>query len=679
STGTGGASGSTGTGGASGSTGTGGASGSGGDAGASGGGGTGGAAGSGGGTGGTGGTGGNPGGPCSAGARRCASGGVEICNSSGTAWLYLETCAVSCASGLCTGACEPGATRCNGAKVEECDSTGSKWNVTSDCGSTYCDATTVQCALPGLDVTSNRNLDGVVVVKGAVVVRSGATLTSPSGDLTLIADSITVENGGSIVIAPTGAGPDGKGFDGTYFYTGYPSYTYTSSGGGGGGHAQAGANGTYGGGTNGGGGGAIFGLAVDSVVLPGAPGGKGGAPSAATPVKGGMGGGVLRLIAPVIDVAGQLSANGQDGGTAPNVSYVASGGGGSGGAVLIAADKLTLSGAVSVAGGSGGPAGGGYNGGAGGKGGDGRVKLLYGIAHSITGSVVGQQTADLLPPLTITSSTHPESALYYNDDFTDVSLAWNQPFPSVQGYYQLFDTGRATVPTPGNADFLAAENLIVPRTQLVQGANYFHVVPVDGASVVGRVEGWFRLNLNTVAPSVTSSSHGSQTTWSANHTVFYSWTFPVTDESVVGAYYVRDAYANTVPTKADTFVPVTQKQQILSGLPDGVWFFHLVSVDTHGYLTKKAAHYQVRLGADPGVGTLLGQVIDGSSQPVDGATITLNRGLMSTTTNGSGNYNLQNAIAGTWEATATKVPLAPVTKTVTITVGGSTTQNFQLN
>ncbi len=271
------------------------------------------------------------------------------------------------------------------------------------------------------------------------------------------------------------------------------------------------------------------------------------------------------------------------------------------------------------------------------------------------------------------------SALHtYNDDFSDLRLTWNKPFPSVQGYYQLLNGTRTTIPTPGNGQFLAEESLLLARTQLVQGSNFFHIVPVDGSSVVGGLQGWFEVKVNTLPPAVTSSSHPSPAAWNANNTAFFSWTYPLVDEDLVGGYYVRDAFANTVPTKADTFVPVTQKQQILSGLPSGVWFFHLVSVDTQGYLTKQAAHYQVRIGADPGVGTLYGQVIDGSSQPVSGVTLSVNRGLFSGTSNATGNFNLQNVIAGTWEVMATKVPYAPVVKSVTVASGGSTTVNFTL-
>ncbi|MCA9627693.1 MAG: carboxypeptidase regulatory-like domain-containing protein, partial [Myxococcales bacterium] len=121
------------------------------------------------------------------------------------------------------------------------------------------------------------------------------------------------------------------------------------------------------------------------------------------------------------------------------------------------------------------------------------------------------------------------------------------------------------------------------------------------------------------------------------------------------------------------------KQLIQSNLPDGIHFFHVVSVDTQGYLTKQAGHYQVRIGANPGAGVLLGQVVDDQSQPVNGATVQINRGLAEQTTTGTGNYNFNTAIAGTgWEVRVRKAGYQDAVATVNVSDGGSTTRNFVL-
>src|SRR5262249_61186299 len=124
---------------------------------------------------------------------RCNGTEVEICNSSGTAFLYVSSCQVACMNGLCTGGCSPGETRCNGMAVESCRTDGTGFDPIQTCTGTFC--ASGQCARNGLEVTSNTDLNGLIIVQGPVVVRSGATLSSSTGNLTIRADSITVENG----------------------------------------------------------------------------------------------------------------------------------------------------------------------------------------------------------------------------------------------------------------------------------------------------------------------------------------------------------------------------------------------------------------------------------------------------------------------------------------------------
>src|SRR5262249_31420485 len=280
-------------------------------------------------------------------------------------------------------------------------------------------------------------------------------------------------------------------------------------------------------------------------------------------------------------------------------------GGGSGGGILLAADSVTVSGSVSAVGA-------GTSGTWGGVGGNGRVRVLFGATHNVTGTLSGTVTQGLLPPLDLVSSTHPVQTLFYNADFTELDLAWNQSFPSRQGYYWRVDQTRFNPPTPATGTLALGELVSVPRAMVGAGANYFHILPIDAASNVGTVENSFVLQLNTTPPTISSTSHPNQTTWSTNADVFYAWTVPNGDANYRGFYYVLDHEGDTVPTSADTFLPITQKQLLRSGLAGGIWGFHVVSVDQQSYLTKAAGHYQVRIGTDPGNGGVLGQVVDGN-------------------------------------------------------------------
>jgi hypothetical protein len=574
-------------------------------------------------------------GACTPGTYQCDPGNVVvICNASGTAWLYSSTCTVGCTGGLCTGQCNPGDVRCNGGNAETCNSSGTAWTVQQMCSGT---CTAGACDLVGLDVAGNQNLDGEIWVDGAVDVHSGATLNSPTGNLTLHATSITVENGGSIAVAPTGATAAGKGANGGDFYNA--------------------AGGSYGTGS------LAFGSSVDAVVQPGAAGGAGVGAAAGT------GGGVLRLYAKTIVIAGQVTANGAGG-----VSAYVGGGGGSGGGILVAGDSVTISGSVSAAGGSG--AGSAY---IGGNGGSGRVKVLYGGSHSITGTLTGTVTQGLLPPVGITSTSHPSSALVYNDNFASLDLSWSKAFASSQGYYVILDTTPVHVPTPAaGVAFISNDFISFPPGAVTQGANYFHIAPVDASSAVGTVEGTFEVQINASAPSLSSSSHPDPTKWVANQNAYFAWTFPQGDANVAGAYYVLDAFGSTVPTNAATFLPVTQKQILLSNLASGIWVMHVVSVDQRGYLTKAGANYRVNIGTDPGSGGVLGQIVDSMGQPVAGASVTINRGLYTQTTNSTGNYNFMTIPAGSFELDVSATGHMPSVKSITVVANSPTTANVTL-
>src|SRR5262249_21763643 len=133
---------------------------------------------------------------------------VEICNSTGTAYLYAASCANSCASGLCTGGCTAGAKRCNGNALEQCDATGTMWTSLSTCAN-GCDGLTATCVLASLSITVNTTLDGDVVVAGPVTIAAPAVVTSATGVLNIRAQSINLQAGASIVVTPTGTTPDG--------------------------------------------------------------------------------------------------------------------------------------------------------------------------------------------------------------------------------------------------------------------------------------------------------------------------------------------------------------------------------------------------------------------------------------------------------------------------------------
>jgi len=287
-----------------------------------------------------------------------------------------------------------------------------------------------------------------------------------------------------------------------------------------------------------------------------------------------------------------------------------------------------------------------------GAGGLGRVKLLYGIAVTSTGSVVGTRSDGLLPPLTLGSPSQPDPTLSYNDNFATIDFSWNRPFDAALGYYVRLDNAVGTTVTPANGAFGTAETESLLRSALAQGNNYFHVLPVNAQSQVGAVQSWFKVQLNTLPPTLLSSSHASQTAWFANKNPFFSWILPAGVSNERRAQFLLRARPPGHDGADDCQHDLGRRSTKYSAvwLDDGVWVFHLVSVDTRGHTTNAAAHYQVRIGVDPGTTSVFGKVTAGAAATaVVGATVTINNGLFAdASTDANGNYVMPGVPAGSY-------------------------------
>jgi hypothetical protein len=618
---------------------------------------------------------------CTAGARRCNGNQVQICNATGTAWLTAETCNVSCQNGLCTGACTPGATRCNGNTPETCNSIGNAWTASTPC-TTFCFKGA--CAQPSLtvDADANKTLDGEQVFAGDVVIKNSSVVKVPSGKLIIRAKKVIIDASSSISVTATGNDPRGKGADGGSASCTASCYSYPYSctatgtvGGGGGGYSAAGGGASsslscYCSGTKycsvTRAGGQAYAYADDEA----ASGASGGACSG-TP--GGKGGGLLAIYAEQIVVQGSITADGQSGSGCA--------GGGSGGGILLRATQdLTFSGSASVAAGQGGSSGAG-------SGALGVIKLLYGNAKSITGTTTGKVFSSYMPPDDQSSSTHPLSSRWYNDGFDVFEVAWSRPFTQSGGYYTKLNQSYAFVPAPATSDYQTQESIQFQASKLVAGPNYLHVSVVGPAFDPSTIESRYLVQINSTPPSVSSQSHPSQSTWYPNANPFLTWTLPRPDENTARFYWVLDRFANTIPDKSATSIPMnladpeSSKRLLLSGLADGIWFFHLIAEDTMGYLTKAGASFRLQIGADPGKGGVSGNVTDaGTGAFISGVTVTLNRGVHTTTTNSQGAYAFTNntVFAQDYEIRASKTGYKTSAQTVSVKAGQTATVNFSL-
>jgi hypothetical protein len=130
----------------------------------------------------------------------------------------------------------------------------------------------------------------------------------------------------------------------------------------------------------------------------------------------------------------------------------------------------------------------------------------------------------------------------------------------------------------------------------------------------------------------------------------------------------------------DLVTPQNSKQLLLPGNANGIWFFHLISQDTMGYLTKEAAIFQVDIGTDPGKGSVSGTVTNGQTSAfLPNVQISLNRGVYTATTNSSGQFAFSNTVSAQgYEIRARRAGYQDAVESITVTSAQTTTANFVL-
>ncbi len=599
---------------------------------------------------------------CSAGTVRCNGTNIEICNASGTAWLYNQTCSVACTAGVCTGPCTANQKRCSGNVPQTCNAGGSAWVAAQSC---MYECYNGECTQNDLVIDgTTQTLEGDLKFSNNVTIRNqGQLRVGPSGVLKIRARNITVEsnttlNANDLGVETRGAGSSSTATTCYNSCNGQTTSTTVSAGSSYGTVGQAGSS------------------TVSSYCCSGCGSSNFCTASASTAVYDrdddlsisqgsrwnnatNKGGGLIQLIADTVTINGQITAN-------------ATSTGASGGGVLIAANQISGAGVIQTSGAAASPAGG-----------NGRVKLLRGTTNNFfSGNITGNNRASPMPPLDLVSGSHPEQSKWYNDGLGDWFLAWSRPYQSLVGYYWRLSTSASTLPSAaaGNGTLIMAESIQVPAAQLVQGMNYVHLVSVDSAFNVGTVKATATVQVNTQPPSITSTSHPTQRTWGGTPGLFFSWTNPQADSNFNGYYFTLDRYADTIPAATPANF-TSNKQVLLANTPDGIWGFHVVNRDTRGAITRAAAHSIVYVGANPGSGNVSGSVYDGSmgNAALSAVTLTINRGFFNQTTASNGTYTFSNALpAGTWELTASKTGYISQTVTVTVAAAGSVNQNFTL-
>ncbi len=560
--------------------------------------------------------------------------------------------------------CTLGQATCTGSSLAHCvDVNGClEWDAGTACP-TGASCVAGACAEPPVTFSQSTELCGVHRYAGAFSVVGGAVVSCSTGDLTIYATDILVDPASSVVMSP--ASTNGLGAPPSCSFSGGCSSPQSiASKPGGGGYGTAGTPG----GTNNG---EIYncylgGFGCTCVpgyqgTCAGQPGGTpwgnpfdmsvdmGQAGGANPGCTGGKGGGALRLVGESsVTIQGVLEANGQDAANAANCANEE--GGGSGGAIVVAAPSvdLTMSASVLVAGGKGQNA-------TQGAGGAGRVKILHGDTYTNAATIdTTAQSLSYLPPVSFTSSTHPDETLFYNDRFTTLDVAWSKPYAGVAGYWYALGNSPDEVLTATNGTFTLTPNVTLPASQLTGGSPYFfYVTSLDGATTkAGTVANHYTININSVPHTVASTTHPDPNTWYTAPAdlmeAAFSWSPPagVPAASFVGYWYRIDHASDSIYDPASpagwTYTQNTSliATQDANGMPfaAGTYYFHVVASDTVGNPTLAAASYRLQLGAAPATMSFFGYVADTNMTKVQGATVTMQPYGLETTTDSNGYF-----------------------------------------
>ena len=290
----------------------------------------------------------------------------------------------------------------------------------------------------------------------------------------------------------------------------------------------------------------------------------------------------------------------------------------------------------------------------------------------------------------LSSITHPNPDLYYNDTFKEFKVTWKKPYTSAKGYWYTLNKSASLQLTPTNGTYTAATNLTLPASKFASsGIWYFYILSVHSNAQASKLSNRWTVRINSKPHTLTSSSHPDSKLWVSDptkKTLAVSWKAPsgVPSNSFRGFWYKLDRTSNTAPGRAaEGWTYTTNKQALLTKdwqnkpLDRWTYYFHLVSEDAAGNLTKAAAHYRIQLGTQPSKLNYFGYVKDASGQPIKDISIELQPYGHKATTDANGYFIFKDIYTGTYTLTATKQGLKNVRVQVNVNASASP-YNFKM-
>ena len=185
---------------------------------------------------------------------------------------------------------------------------------------------------------------------------------------------------------------------------------------------------------------------------------------------------------------------------------------------------------------------------------------------------------------TISSSTHPDPHMAYAA--RDVALAWTPATGSGALYYYVWDRSPYSVPTAGST---STSDATLEITNLSLGRYFLHLAATDDCGNL-TAPTHFAVRVREARPpdvQVIPTSNRSN--------VGFAWTDPDSFATGTPKFYLdfdQTASTNVTAASADSTDNYTWNE---FGKPDGVYYFHIRSQDTHGNLSAQG-DYTLVLG-----------------------------------------------------------------------------------
>ncbi len=116
-----------------------------------------------------------------------------------------------------------------------------------------------------------------------------------------------------------------------------------------------------------------------------------------------------------------------------------------------------------------------------------------------------------------------------------------------------------------------------------------------GMNIIGDPLLTIYYDCTVLPPSIQSDTHPDQGVWYTNQRPQINWTVPPDVNDIIGYYYILNQNPTTVPTK-DTGIFTTVNGTFADeDLESGIWYYHVVAVDSAWNIGSEAAHYAIHI------------------------------------------------------------------------------------